>query len=627
MTPNTPGHFDLGLVMAGAISAGAYSAGVVDFLLLALRAWEKERGKDGEAEEHAVRLRVMAGASAGGMTGGMLLGALAREAAPVTEDPGPRSANPLFDAWVNRIDALHLLRSDDLKLKEGLPVSLLDSSVLEDIVSDVLDFPKPMPPRPAWLAERFDLLYTVTNLHGVPYSIKFTEGHSHGLLQHSDYLQFGVRDDGPLTVKLTDIKLDPALNEEAAYTSNWNQLHSARWLPLLSLTSLATGAFPIALAHRTLEHRLPRDQPNVYSLRRWDRYRFWRDVTKSDRAGVPPVPEESTRFYHRDRIQLKQSWTDDITPRVYTFACSDGGVMNNEPFELVRQILARDRERWNEAHKQSQPNPESVPPLSPSSWLDSSGHDTRQAMLLIDPFPGGETRKTEYAPPEHLLATAMQLFGALKNQARFKPQELMDAMSDSVFSRYVIAPTREVGGEGGHAKAIVAGDRAIACGSLGGFGGFIDRSLRAHDFFLGRQNCQSFLRQYFVLPADATIFSDTYRNRFPASEWNKKVKVPDGNGGMKEIAVLPVLPLVGDAAVPVMPPKYPNVSRERVNAVMEAVERRYEAVTERTLSVFLKGNLMALFTARYARNLSKRNAMKWVRTRLEGGLKTHGLYR
>jgi len=39
--------FQLGLVLAGAISAGAYTAGVLDFLFQALSEWEKDRGKPG----------------------------------------------------------------------------------------------------------------------------------------------------------------------------------------------------------------------------------------------------------------------------------------------------------------------------------------------------------------------------------------------------------------------------------------------------------------------------------------------------------------------------------------------------------------------------------------------------
>lgn len=620
MTPDSPRHFDLGLVMAGAISAGAYSAGVIDFLLQALRAWEAERGKEGKDEMHAVRLRVLAGASAGGMTGGMLLGALARNAAAVTEDPGPRSANPLFDAWVNRIDALHLLREDDLKLKEGLPVSLLDSTVLEDIVADVLKLPQPMPPRPPWLAERFDLLYTVTNLHGVPYSIPFDNGGTHhGLMQHADYLQFGLR---PLE-HVESIRRsgwdEKAQTEETPYIATWESLASADWMTLLSQTSLATGAFPGALAHRTLSHKLESLGMNVYSTREWDRYRYWRDTTDDDRKADVPVPAGASRIYGRDRVRLPNSWKDGVRPAHYEFSCVDGGVMNNEPFELVRQTLARDRERFS---ADGDTRRMSGTRMS-DSWLDSSGYATQQAFLLIDPFPGGEEAPQTYKPPEHVFSTLLQLFGALKNQARFKPDELRDVLTTKTFSRFVIAPSRDIHSSSGtEVEQTLRGADAIASGSLDGFGGFIDRSLRAHDFFLGRQNCQSFLRKHFMLPENAHVFSDAYRSRCTREGWGDKRSVNN-----IPTRLLPILPLVGDAAQELTQPVYPLVSRERVNEVMAAVERRYEAVTERTLRVLLAGSPVAHFMARYARNLSQRSAMKWVRVRLEGGLKAHGLYR
>jgi hypothetical protein len=56
--------------MSGAISAGAYTAGVLDFLVEALDAWEDARnGPEGDgAPNHRVGLKVMSGASAGGIT-------------------------------------------------------------------------------------------------------------------------------------------------------------------------------------------------------------------------------------------------------------------------------------------------------------------------------------------------------------------------------------------------------------------------------------------------------------------------------------------------------------------------------------------------------------------------------
>src|SRR5271157_1307284 len=61
--------FEIGFVIAGAISAGAYTAGVIDFIFEALDAYEEAKtSRDWDGPTHDVRVPVMAGASAGGMT-------------------------------------------------------------------------------------------------------------------------------------------------------------------------------------------------------------------------------------------------------------------------------------------------------------------------------------------------------------------------------------------------------------------------------------------------------------------------------------------------------------------------------------------------------------------------------
>ena len=64
--------FEIGLTMAGAVSAGAYTAGVMDFLFDALDEYEAVRNTpDWDGPRHAVRVPIMTGASAGGMTAAM----------------------------------------------------------------------------------------------------------------------------------------------------------------------------------------------------------------------------------------------------------------------------------------------------------------------------------------------------------------------------------------------------------------------------------------------------------------------------------------------------------------------------------------------------------------------------
>src|SRR5579863_1629699 len=104
-SPNEPqSGFEIGLVMAGAISAGAYTAGVVDFLIEALDRWyEGKQGTDPLCPRHDVSLRVMAGASAGGMSSVIATPQLGEAFTSVTNPPPPGPLkNKLYDSWVQR---------------------------------------------------------------------------------------------------------------------------------------------------------------------------------------------------------------------------------------------------------------------------------------------------------------------------------------------------------------------------------------------------------------------------------------------------------------------------------------------------------------------------------------------
>jgi hypothetical protein len=295
--------FELGLVMAGAISAGAYTAGVVDFFIEALDAWQaaKDRGWDGPS--HEVKIRVMSGASAGAMTSAIAAIFLNSKTTAVhdSDNPPPPVRNRLFDSWVKEIDITKLLGSADVEAL-GRVVSLLDSSELESIAKGALQTEKRTEKR-AYVDDPLAVFLTVANLRGVPYGFRMYGTRPqdlYGMRNHMDDMRFAISFAGqPLPGALS---LDPATCPDA----NWEKLVTA---------ALASGAFPIGLRPRVLS-RPPTDYDSLFDrLPAWD-----------------PVPDP------------------------YNFLCVDGGLMNNEPLELARRYLSGDADLRNprpgeEAHR------------------------------------------------------------------------------------------------------------------------------------------------------------------------------------------------------------------------------------------------------------------------------------
>ena len=121
--------FEIGLAMAGAISAGAYSGGVFDFLVQALDEWERVKAQQlPDIPNHQVIIKVVSGASAGATTGAIGAAALAGGLQPQPfETPSGqqryRCVLPnLYEAWVvkprlvsARLNGTDLLSLEDLK--------------------------------------------------------------------------------------------------------------------------------------------------------------------------------------------------------------------------------------------------------------------------------------------------------------------------------------------------------------------------------------------------------------------------------------------------------------------------------------------------------------------------------
>lgn len=504
--------FEIGLVMAGAISAGAYTAGVMDFLIQALDEWEAaKRDPAARVPRHNVRLRVLSGASAGAMTSAITAVTLASEIDPVRDpnNPPKPERNRLYDAWVRQIDISKLLGTTDIEATRQV-VSLLDATPLKSIASSALETPRLASRRP-YVDDPLAVMLTVANLRGVPYGFQLfgsDTGALYGMFEHMDYMHFAVSWEGK------SLPAARVLSPADAPRGEW---------PNLAAAALASGAFPGGLAPCLLE-------------------RPWTD--------------------YEGRHKRKPIWKG--AGPSYSFLCVDGGLMNNEPLELARQYLAG----------------------GPEAHIPRDGEEARGAVIMIDPFPNtAEFDEESFKPDMRLTAVARQLFNSLKNQARFKPEELDLAEREDVFSRFMIAPTRR----DATGRPV---EPAMASAVLGGFGGFFHESFRRHDFQLGRRNCQAFLRWHFCVPEGNPIANATdpaVRADFLVRDAGGKLDTFATQDG-KQIGYLPIIPLVGSAAIEVPPPPPPSGKAVDLEALERMLSKRVKAVGQ----TLIRSDLSAL---------------------------------
>jgi hypothetical protein len=501
-------RFHIALNMAGAVSAGAYTAGVLDFLIEALDAWYAEKAKQRQQfgddikrwtiPAHDVVLEVMSGASAGGMCSAIGSVALRERFdhvhAPVTAQNIP--VNRLYQSWVETIDIVPLLGKADLPGGKGPVHSILDSTPIARIAGKAL---KPDPAKALnreWVAGQLAVILTLTNLRGVPYSIDEANAGSfeERMNYHADRIQFRVANSG-------------AADTDSIYGLNYSDAANPNW-QLLATAAMATGAFPVALATRVLERKRA-----DYERRLWNI------------AGQEPT-------------EIQPAWDDNVVPAGFDNAYVDGGVTNNDPFELARQYVA-------DAAGNDGRNPR-------------SGEEANAAVISVAPFPGDQNFQSNYDAPTQteLGKVVASLIGVLVNQSRFEGENLLLTKDPNVFSRYDISPSDGT-----------AGDKpALLCGALGAFGGFVERKFRDHDYQLGRRNCQKFLKDVFAVPEGNQTIDPSAAFRFQE----------DGRFWY------PIIPLMPSVAAEIPAPNRSDffTTEARLDEVAQAAEARLKAVLE-----------------------------------------------
>jgi hypothetical protein len=508
--------FHLGLCMAGSISAGAYTAGVLDYLFETLEKWQEEKDKirasgktaPGDIPIHDVVLDVLNGSSGGGMCA-VLSAIMLQEKGNYKSGKGSR----LYKVWVDLNDSGdspqtldQMLDGDDLK-KEGKILSLLDSTFIDHVAQRTFNLEKEEVRAPGsrpWLSDKIEVVVTVSNTRGIPYSIQFAgpgDNEKHCMTNFKHLMKF-TTDDELAKKDESFIKID------FSKAGDGEGVNDASNIFFMQEAAKATGAFPVGLRPRTL--KVPRKQVDGIHFPLSD----VREVTESVQEKTPNVEMiRSNNFLCRylQPSTVKPDWLNDESEH-YSFTCVDGGMTNNEPFEIARELLLRKPPERNNI------------PRTPQK--------ADRCIIMIDPFPNYNDYKKEddYKEPEDIFSMFPVLLNIMMTQPLFKLEDIELARNDDIYSRFLIIPTR----------SDRSGKPAIASASLGGFGGFFERSFREHDFELGRRNGQKFLQNRFGIPVSAIEDNEVFRGKW-SKEAVKRFRYQKEINGKMEFYV-PIIP-------------------------------------------------------------------------------------
>lgn len=518
--------FRVGLCMAGAVSAGAYTAGVVDYLLEALQEWENRRGQAG-VPTHKVTIPVIGGASAGGMTGvvaaSALEGKIQKVPVPATNEIlKEHPENRFYNTWVDLLGEdmfQKMLNNSDIK-KGGNVIALLNSQFIDEIADKIVktDTNTPKPERP-YFEYPVKLFTTLSNLEGYDYNIDFNSSISrekYVMTVHNDYACFGLYDTPEQKQQIQEgwIPLNFRKKENTAIAKN---------------AAMATGAFPIGLESRILERKAD-------------------DIRK-------------ITFFKDDFIQIPNIPENHKTLNI------DGGMINNEPFEKVREVLddiTRERTRKLDKEELVKMNME---------------YDTfSNTVLMIDPFPSkAKEDRVPFNYDKDILSVFGKLLGAVTNQMKVKAEDYMLAMQSTYASQFLVSPSRYFKDAQGN-QVDAFGENAIACGTLAGFGGFISKEFRVHDYYLGRFNCEIFLRDYFTIPKSAIDNNPIFKNGYAGINIDNFKSTKDYS--YQIIPIFSAHPEEGYFPMPIFTngSNWPLIKEQEIDKLKPHVKRRAEKI-------------------------------------------------
>lgn len=588
----------LAVTMAGAVSAGSYTAGVMDYLLEALDAWERAK-KTGDVRipSHQVCIELLNGTSAGGMTAVVAATALHDTITPVSplnKQQGKAQTNKLYNSWVELTGDDNLLPKmllDD-DIVDGEVPSLLNSTFIEQIADKIVEqvHQDAQPIDRPYIAKNLEVMVTLTNLSGIRYSTFFGPDVRDAFVgtNHLDYGHFVFSD----SLDDTTGRIPVSLKNKDDCT-------------LLRQTAMATGAFPLGLSARSVSRKLQFIRNNPYI--NLDHPAFTQsDITDPyDTINVDGGVLNNEPFDRAEEIFNRKFGLKDQSTRTHTlkdpdhFRCS---ILMIDPFpstdyseqkldvSQINDIMALVNTATNEASvrmtinetlKEFEVNNGRLSPEQRQQLIAilKANVSSQARILSFEQGLVALNRETKSKP--NVKSLAGLLFRATRNQLLFKKEDISQAFDKEDYSRFMIVPKQQSIRANGLTK--ISGSKAIACGSFGGFGGFVSRKFREHDFFLGRMNCKRFLQKHFGIPVTALevnpIFNGAYTpEALLAFAYEDSERKDSENRPLKMVPIIPLVDVQFQAAPPEEPLPWPYLPESDLYALRNRFKQRSRAV-------------------------------------------------
>lgn len=527
--------YHVAVAVAGAAMGGVYSAGVLDFLLQALRESEAARQRgDPDAAPWDLRVTDVVGTSSGGLAAALAVSALTLDYEPLRHDFDPEvhqppKNNPLYDFWIKNADAEAFLNIDDLRKKtpkqrrtsrrqrschsccaspnedgrtsdqqdgnEEEPIqdeapksenprlrSAASADAMRTLSRNTLRWQWPNRSMPEF-AEGVRLTLTTTNLQGVPYStgMATTAAEYYHLTAraHSDHLTFdtGADKDGN-----TEFALDARASRS-----------SLQWRRVVD-TMAATSAFPGVLG-----------------------------------AQLVSAP----RSFYDNRYPADTIWNSEETSNEQFYAVD--GFFRSKPYDLAEEGL----QRYATIHK------------------DACA--TQCSVLLIDAFPPApvgqrlnfnrESNSNQDGQPPTFSETLLATWRAAKAQANFKHRLVTRALDERDHRIFLIAPWED--------------DPKLTSVGVFNTASVVHEKMRIYDFMRGRRDCQRFLRDSFTLPAEAAVQNSIFDGACAGQDG--KVRI---------------IPLCGTAKLECIEPESPRIPKRALTTAKRLLARRARTVLD-----------------------------------------------